>query len=254
MGQYRITSDRSLVDSIDLRKTYLFSQLNDEQIDRIKKVSTGIHMEDGDVLFEVGNKAARFFLVLEGQIKLSRLSLNGNEKVIEVVSPGHTFAEALMFLEQPSYPVRCVALGKTALIAFDNEVFLKLLHESTETCFRVMGDMSLRLRHLIKEIDDLTLQSATGRVAGYLCGMLLFKGQERFNLETPKGVLASRLSVKPETFSRILHGFIDEGLVSVKGGHIEVLNADGLRKHAESAGICGQRLGPGNQMNVQFGN
>ena len=240
-----MASDKNLVDSVDLRRTYLFSQLNDEQIARIKRVSSGIHLDDGDVLFEVGDKASRFFLVLQGQIKLSRLSLNGNEKVIEVVAPGHTFAEALMFLEQPSYPVRCAALGKTALVAFDNAEFLKILHESTETCFRVMGDMSLRLRHLIKEIDDLTLQSATGRVAGYLCGMLLFKGEEKFDLETPKGVLASRLSVKPETFSRILHGFIDEGLVRVKGGHIEVLNPDGLRKHAESAGICGQTLAPG---------
>ncbi|MCG8427009.1 MAG: Crp/Fnr family transcriptional regulator [Chromatiales bacterium] len=246
-----MTPDRRLVDSIDLQSTYLFSQLSEEQLARVKKYSSGMRVDDGEVLFEVGDKASRFFLVLEGQIKLSRLSLNGNEKVIEVVSPGHTFAEALMFLEKPSYPVRCVALGKAALIAFENEQFLQLLHESTETCFRVMGDMSLRLRHLIKEIDDLTLQSATGRVAGYLCGMLIFKGQERFNLETPKGVLASRLSVKPETFSRILHGFIDQGLVRVKGGHIEVLNADGLRKHAESAGICGQTLSPGGKSGLE---
>jgi len=115
-----------------------------------------------------------------------------------------------------------------------------------DTCFRVMGDMSLRLRQLIKEIDDLTLQSATGRVAGFLCGKYVYKGQSRveINLETPKGVLASRLSVKPETFSRILHNFTNQGLVKVNGGHIEILDPDGLRKHAQSSGVCGQSLGP----------
>lgn len=230
----------------DLSDTYLFSKLNGEQLEKLKSFSHEIRLEEGEALFEVGDKAKRFFMVTEGQMKLSRLSLNGNEKVIEVVSAGHTFAEALMFHVNPHYPVRAVAIGSTGLIAFDNQAFQGLLRESVDTCFRVMGDMSLRLRHLIKEIDDLTLQSATGRVAGFLCGKYVYKGESRveINLETPKGVLASRLSVKPETFSRILHNFTSQGLVKVNGGHIEILDPDGLRKHAQSSGVCGQSLGP----------
>jgi CRP-like cAMP-binding protein len=233
----------------ELRDAYLFSKLDEAQLVRVKAMSQEIRLEDGEALFEVGDAARRFFLVKEGQMKLSRLSLNGNEKVIEVVSPGHTFAEALMFMEQPSYPVRASAIGSCLLVAIDSRQFLDLLRESVETCFRVMGDMSMRLRRMIKEIDDLTLQTATGRVAGYLCGKYMFKGENRFSfdLDTPKGILASRLSVKPETFSRILHNFIDQKLVKVKGGHIEILDPEGLRKHAESSGVCGQNLGPGRE-------
>ncbi|MCB1857933.1 MAG: Crp/Fnr family transcriptional regulator [Gammaproteobacteria bacterium] len=229
-----------------LRDTYLFSQLDGEQLARLKSFSQAIHLEDGRTLFEAGDEARRFFMVRDGQIKLSRLSLDGNEKVIEVVSQGYTFAEALMFLDSPHYPVRAVAIGDTNLYSFDNKSFLGLLRESTDTCFRVMGDMSQRLRQLIKEIDDLTLQSATGRVAGYLCGRYVYSGQDRveFDLDTPKGVLASRLSVKPETFSRILHTFTSQGLVKVRGGHIEILDPAGLREQAQSAGVCGQSLGP----------
>ncbi|MCB1758175.1 MAG: Crp/Fnr family transcriptional regulator [Gammaproteobacteria bacterium] len=229
----------------DLKDTYLFSQLDDAQLDRVRSFSQPVNLDDGAALFEAGDEARRFFMVIDGQIKLSRLSLNGNEKVIEVVSAGHTFAEALMFLDRPNYPVRAVALGSTRLLAIDNRAFLALLRESVDTCFRVMGDMGQRLRRLIKEIDDLTLQSASGRVAGYLCGKA-HRQQTRveFDLETPKGVLASRLSVKPETFSRILNNFTTQGLVRVKGGHIEVLDLAGLRAKAESAGICGQSVGP----------
>ncbi|MCW8945584.1 MAG: Crp/Fnr family transcriptional regulator [Sedimenticola sp.] len=230
----------------ELKEAYLFSQLNDEQLERVRLMSTDIQLQDNEALFEAGDEAKRFFLVQEGQIKLSRLSMNGNEKVIEVVVAGHTFAEALMFSDNPAYPVRATAIGKSRLVAVESKGFLDLLRESTDTCFRVMGDMSMRLRRMIKEIDDLTLQSATGRVAGYLCGKSMFKGQVRvaFDLATPKGVLASRLSVKPETFSRILHNFTDQGLVKVKGGHIEILDVEGLRKHAESSGICGQHISP----------
>jgi CRP-like cAMP-binding protein len=232
--------------AFDLKDTYLFSQLSDSQLDRVRSFSQQVSLEDGSALFEAGDEARRFFMVIEGKIKLSRLSLNGNEKVIEVVSAGHTFAEALMFSDHPNYPVRAVAINDSVLIAIDNKAFLALLRESVETCFRVMGDMSMRLRNLIKEIDDLTLQSASGRVAGYLCGKYIIRGQQRieFDLDTPKGVLASRLSVKPETFSRILHNFTAQGLVKVKGGRIEILNPAGLKNQAQSAGICGQSMGP----------
>ena len=233
--------------SIDLKDTYLFATLDENQLRRVERISQAVQLREGEHLFSAGDEARRFYLVTQGKMKLYRLSLAGNEKVIEIIRPGHTFAEALMFMEKPTYPVSAAAIGKAKLLAFENQAFLGLLRESVDTCFRLMGDMSLRLRRLIKEIDDLTLQSATGRVAGYLCGQVMFKGIDRveFDLEAPKGVLASRLSVKPETFSRILHNFSNQGLVRVKGGHIEILNADGLRAQAESAGICGGSLGPG---------
>jgi len=231
---------------IALKDAFLFSQLNEEQLERVSGMCHDVELQDCEPLFEVGDEAKRFFFVAEGQMKLSRLSLNGNEKVIEVVSEGYTFAEALMFSDKPGYPVRATAIGKVSLVAIDSKPFLDLLRESVDTCFRVMGDMSVRLRKMIKEIDDLTLQSATGRVAGYLCGKFVYEheGRVAFDLSTPKGVLASRLSVKPETFSRILHNFTDQGLVKVKGGHIEILDVSGLQKHAESSGVCGQNLGP----------
>jgi CRP-like cAMP-binding protein len=203
-------------------------------------------LHDRQMLFQVGDPAERFFLVTQGQIKLYRLSLNGNEKVIEIISPGQTFAEALMFGESSAYPVSATAIGDVELLAFENATFLKLLRESVDTCFRLMGDMSMRLKSLIKEIDDLTLQSASGRVAGYLwgCWDQAKTGSDRFSLNVPKGVLASRLSVKPETFSRILHNFTEQGLIQVEGSSIQVLDADGLYQQAESAGICGGSLSP----------
>ena len=229
-----------------LKAAYLFSELDDKQLDRLVQMCHPIRLDDGEALFEAGDPAKRFFLVVMGQIKLSRLALNGNEKVIEVVMPGYTFAEALMFGDRPAYPVRATAIGAAELIAFNSADFLALLRESVDTCFRVMGDMSMRLRRMIKEIDDLTLQSASGRVAGFLCGKLVQQDRHgaSLDLDIPKGVLASRLSVKPETFSRILHSFSDQGLVKVRGSRIEILDLEGLQRCAESAGICGQNFGP----------
>ncbi len=215
---------------VELRDTYLFTTLTDVQLEQVKTLSRKISLGEDEVLFECGTPASRFFLMLSGQIKLSRLSMDGNEKVIGIVHPGNTFAEALMFQEQPSYPVTATAIKDSELFGFDNQQFSHMLRGSVESCFRMMGDMSQRLRSLIKEIDDLTLQNATNRVAGLLYQYQLMREAETFTLDAPKGVLASRLSVKPETFSRILHHLSDKEIIKVKGNKITILNSEELRE------------------------
>jgi len=218
----------------DLRRGMLFARLSAEQLLQVARRARRIRLEDGRSLFEQGDVAERFYLVLQGYIKLFRLSPDGNEKVIEVVSPGSTFAEALMFLDRPRYPVSAVALSDAELISVDARDFSGMLRQSVDTCFLLLGDMSQRLRGLIREIDSLSLQSATCRVAGYLIKRVPSDAAS-FELEVPKGVVASRLSVKPETFSRILKNLSSEGLVAIKGSRVEVLDRAGL-EHA--ADVC----------------
>lgn len=220
-----------------LRENFLFSRLDEQQFERVVALSRSRTLADGERLFNAGDHATQFYLVLSGQIKLTRLAPNGNEKVIEIVSAGNTFAEALMFADAPVYPVTATAIEHCELIAFDNKAFIALLRESVDTCFRMMSDMSQRLHRMIKEIDELTLQSAIERVANFLIAKQAAEGENHaeFDLEAPKGIIASRLSVKPETFSRILGTFSSQGLVSVKGSRVAILDAEGLRALAKSS-------------------
>ena len=219
-----------------LTKNMLFARLDEDQLDRVSRLSARVRLQDGESLFEQGDPAERFYLVLNGHIKLYRLSPAGNEKVIEVVTPGSTFAEALMFLERPHYPVGGQALGPAEVISVDARDFADMLKESVETCFLLLGDMSQRLRGLLREIDELSLHSATCRVAAYLVN-LMPEGRETFELPIPKQVLASRLSVKPETFSRIIKTLSDQSIIQVHGSRVEVLSPDGLKQAAD---VCAQ--------------
>jgi CRP-like cAMP-binding protein len=196
-------------------------------------------LEDGQPLFETGDRATRFYFVESGLIKLYRLSPEGMEKIIDIIRRGNTFAEALMFLEHPIYPVSAAAIGPTQLVSFDNKRFLELLRGSVDTCFRIMGVMSQRLRGLIKEIDDLTLQSATTRLCGMLWRQMEQSGSRRITLLAPKGMLASRLSIKPETFSRILSTLSAQGVISVKGAQIEILDPRSLTDLAHPEALVG---------------
>jgi CRP-like cAMP-binding protein len=227
------------VNSQLLRSSHLFATLSDAQLEAAVFSGRTLSLADGQMLFETGDQAERFYFVQSGKIKLYRLSPDGAEKVIEIVQPGHTFAEALMFLNQPVYPVSATALQGAQVFSIDNRHFKEVLRDSVDSCFKIMGTMSQRLRGLIKEIDHLTLQTASTRLCSMLWRQVETSGSDVVDLSIPKGVLASRLSIKPETFSRILHNLSDQGLLEVKGSKIRVLQIDVLRALAQPESIVG---------------
>ena len=218
----------------ELRSSVLFSGLTGEQFEQVAAHATHVDLDEGKWLFSQGDPARRFFFVLEGQVRLFRLSPEGDEKVIEIVSPGQTFAEALMFLNAPRYPVCSAALEPARLIAIDSRAFSAMLRESVDTCFVLLGALSQRLRGLIGEIDNLTLHTAKSRVARYLLAHVP-EDRRAFELDVRKSVLASRLSVKPETFSRVIKQLSQDSVILVHGGHFTVVDREELIILAELA-------------------
>lgn len=220
------------VDAI-LHRTYLLAALNPEELQRMKQHMKAIALEEGERLFEHGQRAERFYLLREGQVKLSRVSVDGAEKIVEIIQAGQTFAEAVMFMERQRYPVSAAAISHAEVYSFDNKVFLQVLRDSMDTCFRLMGEMSMYLRRFLNEIDRLTLQSATDRLVSYLVSQLPVAGTDdtcSIELQAAKSILASRLSIQPETFSRILNNLCRAGIISVHGRCVEVHDAVRLRE------------------------
>lgn len=222
-----------------LRHIYLFSALDSGQMATIADTTERVSLAAGQRLFNQGDEIRRFYYVESGRIKLYRLSPDGDEKVIELIGPNQTFAEAVVFMERAAgYPVNADALEPTELIGFDASTLLGLLKESNETCLQLMAVMSQRLRKHVNEIDRLALQNATSRFIGYILNAAHEEGTRdgRIELNVPKNVLASRLSIQPETFSRILSRLSGAGLIQVERQAITLLDVDGLRRMLEKSG------------------
>lgn len=211
-----------------MKQSHLFSSLTSVQIDRVYGHSQFIRLGETQLLFSQGEKVDYFYLVMSGKIKLFRVSPDGQEKVIEIVPPGGVFAEALMFMDEPHYPVSAAALADTEVVGIDTRDFKAMLWDSTDTCFHLMSDMCFRLRKLIHEIDTLTLHSGTCRVASYFLHSAPHE-QESFELDLAKNLIAARLSVKPETFSRIIANLKRQGIVNVDGNRVTILDRDALK-------------------------
>ncbi len=220
--------DRRLLDDLTL-----FSELDGAQRQLIIDTTRRCLLKEGEYVFDMGQRAERFYLVITGQIKLFRLSEAGNEKIIEIMGPGKLFAEAVMFLPEQRYPVNAAALCDSEIYGFDMRRFLGLLYESNELCLRLMGRLSMKLHWMVNEIDRLTLQNATLRVVHFLLECLPNpkSGMSVIELPAPKYSVAARLSITPETFSRILHSMERDGLLRIHGSTIAIPDVEALRNH-----------------------
>jgi CRP-like cAMP-binding protein len=208
----------------ELRRLPLFAGLDDEQMSLLLQSAHLQHLDDGQLLFASQQAARHFFLVRDGSIRLFLSTPDGAEKVLHLVAPGETFAEAITFMDGQRYPVNASALGKTQVLAFSNNTFRQILRESTDTCFRLMADMSTWLKRQLNDINALTLQNASLRFTNYLLQQAPHGQQFDVSIEltAPKHVIASRLSIQPESLSRILRNLQNAGLVRVEGNLIQI--------------------------------
>jgi CRP-like cAMP-binding protein len=214
-----------------LTTSHLFSALSEIQLARIRRHCHITDMVEGESLFFQGDNANSFYLVLSGRIKLYRVSPEGKEKVVEIMETAATFAEALMFMDEPHYPVTATAIAPSRVIVINGREFKAMLRESVDSCFLLMGNMSFRLHGLIREIDTLSLDTGTVRTVAYLLHQAPTDA-DGFELKVAKSVIASRLSVKPETFSRILKNLHERDIVSIDGRNVTIHDRNAMM------GIC----------------
>lgn len=142
------------------RQHLLFSGFDDTQYRKVANASMEIRLAAGEHLFRQQDVARYFYLLSTGQIKLYRLSAQGEEKVIELVMPDQSIAETVMFMNSGIYPVNAQALRDCVLWRVEMAVYRALLQQSPETSLRLLGFMSQRLHQLMREIEQLTLQQA----------------------------------------------------------------------------------------------
>lgn len=221
------------MDDEELRRLPLLSELDDDQLARMRDTRRTVKLAAGETLFHMGEKSRSFFYLDSGAVKLFRVSPAGQEKIVEIIRAGQTFAEAVMFFKHPLYPVNAEALEATTLTAFDTEAFMAMLHRSPETCIRLLGTLSMRLHHRVNEIDALSLQNATLRVVNFLLNRMgEADGDSQIELEAAKKIIAARLSIQPETFSRVLHALTEAHAIAVDGRKIAVIDEQALRNVA----------------------
>jgi len=217
-----------------LKNVPLFRELTDAELDRIAAGTAQVRAPAGTILFRRGEPCSGFHVIVYGQVKLAFGAADGAEKVVEILGPGSSFGEAVMFLEKP-YVVFAETLADSLLLAIGKAGVFAELERNPRFARKMLGGLALRLHGLVHDLEAYTLRSGTQRVIGYLLRDYSEEGEPRAPVEvalaTSKGVLASRLNITREHFSRILHDLSGAGLIEVHGRIIRILDPERLRAY-----------------------
>lgn len=213
----------------------LFSRVEPDQLGTLARRTRGRRLGRGEVLFRQGDPATSFFVVIDGVVKLAVLGVDGAEKVVEVIQPGESFGEAVMLLDQP-FPVTATALAATRLLAVPAEAVDALLDRDPTFARRMLAGLAVRLHGMVRDVEAYALRSGRQRVVSYLVeharpvGDAGESGPHTILLGTSKQVVASRLSLAPESLSRVLRELTRAGVLTVSGRRITVPDLNELRR------------------------
>ena len=205
----------------------LFSNMRDEELQRLATGCQLRRVERGKVIFRTGDPCHEFHVNVLGQVKLFVISPTGTEKVVELVGPGNSFAEAVMFMGVP-YVLSAQTLTDSLILSIEKDVVLREIGASPEFALRMLAGLSRRLHGLIKDVEAYALHSGVQRVIGYLLGDDNLDETENasqaitVSLPVSKAAIASRLSLTPEYFSRVLNELETAGLIHVDKRDIHI--------------------------------
>ena len=214
----------------------LFSNMRDEELQRLATGCQLRRVERGKVIFRTGDPCHEFHVNVLGQVKLFVISPTGTEKVVELVGPGDSFAEAVMFMGVP-YVVSAQTLTDSLILSIEKDVVLREIGASPEFALRMLAGLSRRLHGLIKDVEAYALHSGVQRVIGYLLGDDNLDETENasqaitVSLPVSKAAIASRLSLTPEYFSRVLNELETAGLIHVDKRDIHITDTARLANY-----------------------
>jgi CRP/FNR family transcriptional regulator len=211
----------------------LFNGLPDDQLSAIRQIAVEKHYNKGQTIFSEGDETKGLFVVVDGRIKIYKVSSEGKEQILHIFEAGQSFGEVTVFTGQ-QFPANAQTLTKSRLLLFPRSAFVDLVKANPSLALNLLAIMSKKLRQFAAQIENLSLKEIPARLASYLIYLAEEQGSEdTVTLNVSKGQLASLLGTIPETLSRIFAKLSGQDLIRVEGPKITLLDLQGLEDLAE---------------------
>lgn len=210
-----------------------FSDLPEDQLKEIGNIAVDRHFNKGKIIFSDGDEGNGFFVVVEGLVKIFKVSSEGKEQILHIYGPGEPFGQVAVYAGR-SYPASAQAIAKSHVLFFRRSAFIDLITRIPSLAMNMLAVLSMRLREFTVQVENLSLKEVPGRLAAYLVYLNDEQGKEDVvTLSISKGQLASLLGTIPETLSRIFARMTELNLIEMDGRRIKLLNRSGLEELAE---------------------
>jgi len=205
-----------------------FKGLSDGELEGIQRISSERRYQRNQMVFSDGDEGAGFFLVVEGRVKVYKMSPEGKEQILHILGPGEPLGQVAVFAGA-SFPANAQAIAKSRLLFFPRQAFVDLIQARPSLALNMLAILSNRLREFTVQIENISLKEVPARLASYLLYLSdEQKGTRRLQLTISKAQLASIIGTIPETLSRILSRMSARQLIQVNGREILLIDRESL--------------------------
>lgn len=216
-----------------IRRNPLLSGLPTDAFDAVLREAHVVEIPRAQILFLRGEPAKWFYLVLDGWVKIFRDTQEGDQTVITVTRPGETLAEAAIFFGA-DYPASAEVVENARLLKVPASALIGQIQANGELALRILGSMSVRMRILISDIEQLQARSTSQRLGNFLLSLATTQeGATAIKLPYDKSLIAARLGMKPESLSRAFAKLKPLGVVS-EGSVVRVADLEELADHCRA--------------------
>jgi CRP-like cAMP-binding protein len=217
-----------------LRYVPIFAELDDETLNIISKL--GIRKtfkKDSVVLFE-HEAGSALFVIISGKVKISRVSEDGKEVILTILSDSDFFGE-MAIIDGQSRSANVTAMDDTDILIVQRNEFLQLLRDYPEISISLLQELTKRLRIADMKIKSLSLKDAEGKVATVILQLAddigkIRQGTVEIDRLPFQHDLANMAGTSRETISRTLHSFAKKGLVELDGNKLRILDFDKFKE------------------------
>jgi CRP-like cAMP-binding protein len=212
-----------------LARLPLFQSISRQHFAEVVRHARTLHYARGQLVAKRGEPVPGLFAVAYGMVKLALHGGAGAEKVLRLVGPSQTFGEVALFRRQP-LPLDAVAVVDTGLVLVPAATLLTLIETDAHFARSLVASLCQRIHAMVSDFEATTLHGATGRLAAYLESLADSPDTARVTLPAAKKLIAARLGMTKETFSRALHELAHAGVVRVAGREVMLLDRQGLER------------------------
>ncbi len=217
-----------------LRFVPIFADLDDPVIDKILKLGMRKNFKKDSIVFFENEPDTALFVIVEGQVKVSRVSDDGKEVILTILAESDFFGE-MAILDGSNRSANVTAMTDTDMFIIQRSDFLNLLQEHPEVAVSLLVELAHRLRSADMKIKSLSLKDAEGKVATVILQLADDVGKikngtveiERLPFQHD---LANMAGTSRETISRTLHAFAKKGLVELTGSNLKILNYEKFKE------------------------
>lgn len=215
----------------------LLANLPPPEIDAALTSSKLVVKQDGAFYFMDADPATHVYILLEGKIKLTQLSPDGQQVILGYLSPGREFG-IIAALQDAIYPVSAQAVGECRAFAWQKEAINQLMLRSPTLALNAMRIMARQLKEFQHRIQELSTQRVERRIARTVLRLAQQSGRKitqgvLIDLPITRQDLAEMTGATLFTVSRTLKQWERQGLVRSKRTQVIILNTHGLVTIAE---------------------